>query len=38
MPAKALSAAIYAKISPSRWIVANVCCCGNPGHWQRMMK
>jgi hypothetical protein len=27
-----------AKISPSRWIELSTCCCGSPGHWQRMMK
>jgi hypothetical protein len=26
------------KISPSRWIELSTRSCGNPGHWQRMMK
>jgi hypothetical protein len=28
----------YAEISPSRRIEASARSCGNPGHWQRMMK
>lgn len=28
----------YVKISPSRLIEASARSCGNPGHWQRMMK
>src|SRR3954447_8195416 len=28
----------HAKISPRRWIELSTCCCGNPGHWQRIMK